>query len=118
MAKQNWDYRTIRRTNEPGTCLYCGRPLPVYCWDQTVRFREQNESDEGWQGRLEEMEKAGWKLTIMRNQGKTAYFQKQNPRRGVFGYGAFHSGQCAQHFGLAFAKQQYRLKPYSTDEEE
>jgi hypothetical protein len=117
MPKLKWDYHTIRRTNEPGTCLYCGRRLPIYRGDTTSLFRSYREGDEEWQARIEEKEKEGWVLKRMKSEGSDAYFQKVIPRRGVYGHGAFHSGLCAQWFGLAFARQDYRLVPYNTDEE-
>ena len=88
---------------------YCGRPLPIYSADTTWLFRGQREGDEEWEDRIKEKEQDGWELKFFRHEGRNARFHRKNARRGVYGRGCFHSGLCAQWFGLAFAKD-YRLK--------
>lgn len=68
-------YHKIRRTNDAGTCVWCGNKLHA------------NE------------------------------FGNPEKLLGPYKDGFFCTMRCGQRFGIAVARNGYRLKPYSSDDE-
>lgn len=89
----------IHRTNEDGTCLYCGKRLrPFYPEDQLEVVRGEDTTS---------------------SEGYTVRHERRVPKAGArplhFGYdsaGYFCTARCGYRFGVALAKADMRLKPY------
>ena len=111
-----------RRTNDPGTCLHCGKRLGIYFADRDFLFREKFETEADFLARIDEVAEEGWVVASRRyrpgdeeddERGELSVvgLTKANARRGVYGAGFFHSKSCAARFGVAFALAGYRLQP-------
>ena len=112
----------LNRTNEPGTCLYCGKRLPVYCLDKrTLWERDYNHGDESadeFDNRVAAACADGWQVTKRaqeepwndRPPARRVYLRRTDARLGVYGDDLFHSTTCAAAFGRAMATNGYRLK--------
>ena len=83
----------MRRTNEPGTCLWCGKKLRAFRWAYVWSNGERH-SHRPWHG---------------------VTFKKEREPIALKDRGDFCTGACAQTFGRMAARNGYRFKPYKED---
>ena len=115
--------RLINRTNEPGTCPWCGHKLAVT--ESAYRVREVPNPE--YEKQMREWEAycqaapEGSLLRRSRQQNPPSsvlheHYRERVPARNH--YAPFCSLRCGHAFGRAAYKNDFRLQPYTETEEQ